>query len=39
MRKNYTSNEFYKFCEEGVKRELTVGYIPQQNGVFESVSS
>lgn len=34
--KEYTSNEFHKFCEdEGVERQLTVGYIPQQNGVSE----
>jgi transposase InsO family protein len=34
--KEYTSNEFQKFCEdEGVERQLTVGYTPQQNGVSE----
>lgn len=34
--KEYTSNEFHKFCEdEGVERQLTVGYTPQQNGVSE----
>jgi hypothetical protein len=34
--KEYTSNEFDKFCEEeGVERQLTVGYTPQQNGVSE----
>jgi transposase InsO family protein len=32
--KEYTSNQFYKFCEdEGVERQLTVSYTPQQNGV------
>lgn len=32
-RKEYTSNEFDKFCEdEGLERQLTVGYT-QQNGV------
>ncbi|KAK2992531.1 hypothetical protein RJ640_002425 [Escallonia rubra] len=32
----YTSNEFHKFCEdEGVERQLTVGYTPQQKGVSE----
>lgn len=35
--KEYNSKEFDKFCEnEGVERQLTVGYIPQQNGVSES---
>lgn len=34
--KEYTSNEFDKFCEkEGIERQLTVGYTPQQNGVSE----
>lgn len=34
--KEYTSNEFGKFCEdEGVERQLTVIYTPQQNGVSE----
>jgi transposase InsO family protein len=34
--KEYTSNEFDNFCEvEGVDRQLTVGYTPQQNGVSE----
>jgi hypothetical protein len=34
--KEYTSNQFYKFCEdEGVERQLTVSYTPQQNGVSE----
>jgi transposase InsO family protein len=32
----YTSNEFNDFCaREGIKRELTVPYNPQQNGVAE----
>jgi transposase InsO family protein len=32
----YTSNEFNHLCaEEGIKRELTVPYDPQQNGVVE----
>jgi transposase InsO family protein len=32
----YTSKEFMDFCaEEGVRRELTVLYNPQQNGVAE----
>lgn len=32
----YTSKEFNKFCEdEGVERQLIVGYTPQQNGVSE----
>jgi hypothetical protein len=30
----YTSNDFKDFCKEvGIKRELTVSYNPQQNGV------
>jgi transposase InsO family protein len=34
--KEYTSSKFEKFCEEeGVERQLTVGYTPQQNGVSE----
>ncbi|XP_071700490.1 uncharacterized protein [Rutidosis leptorrhynchoides] len=34
--KEYTSTQFNKFCEdEGVKRQLTVGYAPEQNGVSE----
>jgi len=34
--KEYTLNEFDKFCEEeGVERQLTVGYTPQQNGVSD----
>ncbi|KAL8117736.1 hypothetical protein AgCh_015569 [Apium graveolens] len=34
--KEYTSREFSKFCEdEGIDRQLTVGYSPQQNGVSE----
>jgi len=32
----YTSNQFHKFCEdEGMERQLTVSYTPQQNGVSE----
>lgn len=32
----YTSKEFQKFCEdEGIKRQLTIRYTDQQNGVFE----
>ena len=32
----YTSNEFKSFCvQAGIKRELTVPYNPQQNGVAE----
>jgi transposase InsO family protein len=32
----YTSNDFKDLCkEEGIKRELTVSYNPQQNGVVE----
>ena len=32
----YTSKEFEAFCkEEGIKRELTTPYNPQQNGVAE----
>lgn len=32
----YTSSEFDKNCEmEGLHRQLTVPYIPQQNGVCE----
>jgi transposase InsO family protein len=32
----YTSNEFNEFfVREGIKREVTVPYNPQQNGVVE----
>jgi len=32
----YTSSAFKEFCvDSGVKRELTVSYNPQQNGVSE----
>ena len=32
----FTSNEFNDFCKEvGIKRELTIPYNPQQNGVVE----
>ena len=35
-RGEYTSNEFKDFCKvEGIKRELTTPYTPQQNGVAE----
>lgn len=34
--KEYNSHEFDKFCEdEGIERQLTVAYTPQQNGVSE----
>ncbi|KAG6520408.1 hypothetical protein ZIOFF_017458 [Zingiber officinale] len=34
--KEYTFKEFHNFCEdEGVERQLTVRYTPQQNGVTE----
>ena len=34
--KEYTSKQFYKFCEdEGVERQFTMVYTPQQNGVSE----
>lgn len=32
----YTSNEFSDFCkEEGIRRQLTTAYTPQQNGIAE----
>jgi len=32
----YTSNEFEEFCAlQGMERQLTVAYSPQQNGVAE----
>ena len=32
----FTSNEFNEYCKEvGIKRELTIPYNPQQNGVAE----
>ena len=32
----YTSNDFKDFCKEArIKREMTVSYNPQQNGVME----
>ena len=32
----FTSNEFNDYCKEaGIKRELTIPYNPQQNGVVE----
>nr|KYP53945.1 Retrovirus-related Pol polyprotein from transposon TNT 1-94 [Cajanus cajan] len=34
--KEYTSREFDKFCDdEGIERQLTIAYTPQQNGVLE----
>jgi len=34
--KEYTSNQFHKFYkDEGMKRQLTASYTPQQNGVSE----
>ena len=32
----FTSDEFNEYCKEaGIKRELTIPYNPQQNGVAE----
>lgn len=32
----FTSNDFNKFCEDqGIKRQLTASYTPQQNGIAE----
>ena len=32
----YTSHAFDEYCQqEGIKRQLTVPYTPQQNGVVE----
>lgn len=32
----FTSNEFKEYCEtNGIKRQLTAAYTPQQNGVVE----
>lgn len=32
----YYSKEFQAFCDEkGIKRKLTVAYLPQQNGISE----
>ena len=32
----YTSTEFNEFCStNGIKRQLTITYTPQQNGVYE----
>ena len=32
----YTSQKFEEYCKnEGIKKQLTAGYTPQQNGVFE----
>lgn len=34
--KEYTSSEFFKFCEDvGIQHQLTVPYSPQQNEVCE----
>ena len=35
----YTSVEFDSFCQqEGIKRQFTVAYTPQQNGVAERMN-
>jgi hypothetical protein len=35
----YTSDEFDNFCQhEGIKRQFTTAYTPQQNGVAESMN-
>ena len=35
----YTSNEFDNFCQqEDIKRQLTVEYTPQQNGVAKRMN-
>ena len=35
----YTSDEFDNFCDqEGIKRQLTTAYTPQQNGVAERMN-
>ena len=32
----YTSREFEEYCKnEGIQKQLTAGYTPQQHGVFE----
>ena len=31
----YTSHAFNEFCKQGIRRQLTVPYTPQQNGVAE----
>lgn len=32
----YTSNEFSDYCkEQGIRRQLTTAYTPQQNGIAE----
>ena len=32
----YTSKKFEEYCKnEGIKKQLTAGYTPQQNGVSE----
>ena len=35
----YTGSEFDSFCQqEGIKRQLTVAYTPQQNGIAERMN-
>ena len=35
----YTSNEFAEFCnQEGIKRQFTTAYTPQQNGMAEQMN-
>ena len=37
--KEYTSEEFDNFCQqEGIMRQFTVAYTPQQNGVAEQMN-
>ncbi|KAL3846133.1 hypothetical protein ACJIZ3_003536 [Penstemon smallii] len=37
--REYTCNEFDNFCQqEGIKRQFTVAYTPQQNGVAERMN-
>ena len=36
----YTDGEFLVFCkQEGIQRQFTVAYTPQQNGVAERMNS
>jgi transposase InsO family protein len=38
-RGEYTNDEFDNFCQhEGIKRQFTMTYIPQQNGVAERMN-